>query len=192
MRKSKHPMYKTWVNMRNRSEKPYYASYRKLNISCCDDWLDFWKFVEDMAPKPLGRYSLDRIDTLKGYSKDNCRWATYVEQARNTTSNHIIIFEGSKYILTMLAEKFNIKRNTLLYRLRRGWSLEEALEVKPRKQKVYSGRLSYEEIKDIVTLINSGYSQLKCARLYGIDGSQINRIYHKFKNNLHVFEEEID
>jgi hypothetical protein len=35
-----------------------------------------------MGAKPAG-LSLDRIDNSKGYSKENCRWATIFEQKNN-------------------------------------------------------------------------------------------------------------
>ena len=39
--------------------------------------------LTNLGPRPVGRYSLDRIDNDRHYEAGNLRWATYAEQARN-------------------------------------------------------------------------------------------------------------
>ena len=53
----------------------------------CEEWKDFWVFVEDMGDRPEG-HSIDRKDNDKGYSKENCRWATAKEQIDNQRPRH--------------------------------------------------------------------------------------------------------
>lgn len=77
--------YKAWAGMNSRCnnpDTPIYARYGGVGIKVCDRWKDFSLFINDMGDKPAGK-SLDRIDHKKGYSPDNCRWATNSEQAQN-------------------------------------------------------------------------------------------------------------
>jgi hypothetical protein len=81
-----HPLYGSWRAMVERCTYPAhkdYANYGGRGITICDRWRqDFWAFVADMGERPAG-HSLDRVDNDRGYSPDNCRWATASEQRIN-------------------------------------------------------------------------------------------------------------
>lgn len=75
----------TWRSMRQRCEDPNhksYAAYGGRGIRVCAEWHSFERFLADMGPKPAD-LQLERVDNAKGYSKDNCIWATRSAQARN-------------------------------------------------------------------------------------------------------------
>lgn len=72
--------------------------------------------------------SLDRIDNNKGYSPDNCRWATMDEQLRNKRTNRNFTYKGKTKCLAEWAREYNLAEMSLSNRLKKGISIEEALE----------------------------------------------------------------
>ena len=87
--KTKHPYRNIWAGFMSRCyniKNVNYSRYGALGIEVCKEWReDFWKFVDDIGERPEG-FTLDRIDSSKGYSKENCRWASIHKQALNTKS----------------------------------------------------------------------------------------------------------
>lgn len=84
--KSKSRAYSCYYAMRARCELPSqvgYARYGAVGIAVCVEWGTFSVFYADMGDPPTSRHTLDRKDGTKGYSKENCRWATYKQQAQN-------------------------------------------------------------------------------------------------------------
>jgi|SaaInlV_200m_DNA_6_1039755.scaffolds.fasta_scaffold43351_2 hypothetical protein len=82
--KSRSLEYKVWDSMiqrcGNKSHKAY-DNYGGRGISVCSEWQDFENFYADMGDKE--GLTLERLDNDKGYSKDNCKWVTMTDQARN-------------------------------------------------------------------------------------------------------------
>jgi hypothetical protein len=78
--------YSSWLSMLARcqnSDRPDNMYYAGRGITICARWLSFENFLADMGIRPSRQYSLDRRDNDRGYSPDNCRWATAKEQANN-------------------------------------------------------------------------------------------------------------
>ncbi len=128
--KSSSRVYLIWRGMLARCSAASKGKTRKLyyekGITVCDRWQMFENFLADMGEPPES-HSIDRIDGTKGYFPENCRWATSKIQANNTVANHIITANGLTMTAAMWAEKTGIKPNTIIYRIRRGWSPEDAV-----------------------------------------------------------------
>ena len=121
----------TWRAMIQRCEDSRGTGYRLYGgrgISVCTRWRNsFIAFYDDMGDRPSPKHSIDRIDNDGNYTPSNCRWATRIQQGRNTRANHMITYEGRTHCLVKWSEIRGIHRNTLSTRLLRGWTVERAL-----------------------------------------------------------------
>jgi hypothetical protein len=133
---SETPEYRHWINMKSRCDNPRTPGfdYGGRGIKVCARWRDsFQNFFADLGPRPSPSHSVDRIDSNGNYEPSNCRWATPKEQGRNTRTNHLVIVGGREMTLAEAVETAPVPYNTVLYRLKRGWDLDDALS-RPAKK----------------------------------------------------------
>jgi response regulator of citrate/malate metabolism len=104
-----------------------HESYVERGIDVCPEWKSFEAFYADMGERPHGK-TLDRIDNSLGYLKENCRWATPLEQMNNRDINRFIEYKGERKTITEFGRKFGINVNTMRRRLRDGWTVEQTIE----------------------------------------------------------------
>lgn len=122
--------YVSWSAMKQRcaesSLSPQY--YRDKGIRVCDRWQNsFEEFLGDMGERPSKQHSIDRIDPNGDYGPENCRWATIVEQARNTSANVLLTHNGETKCIAAWADVLGFDQSVIRDRLRLGWSVAQAL-----------------------------------------------------------------
>lgn len=146
--KASHPLYRTWVMMRQRCNNPNSTSapwYHDMGIRVCDEWeQDFWAFVQDMGEKPHPSYTLDRMNPNGNYEPSNCRWASPTLQHHNRRENlgrsankprglrvwrKTLEFEGQHLTIKEWAEEFGLNETFLRTRLQQGFTLQEARDI---------------------------------------------------------------
>ncbi len=116
--------YRIWSGMKSRcnenASEGVWLIYGGRGIKVCDRWLNsFENFFEDMGKRPSKKHSIDRVDNNKGYSPENCRWATPKEQARNTRRCVWIEWGGTKKILKDWAEFLNVDYGSFRKRVKK-------------------------------------------------------------------------
>jgi hypothetical protein len=121
-----------WYHMIQRCHNPKhprFGNYGGRGITVCDRWrASYEAFVADMGLPPEPGLTIDRRDNDRGYSPDNCRWATSTTQSRNKTTSRYLEHDGVRLTLTDWAPRLGLTVQGLHARLRR-MSVAEALTV---------------------------------------------------------------
>lgn len=142
----KERLYHVWDGMKQRCSNPNHKEYSKYGgkgISVCSEWANSYPaFREFMLnhgydpEAPFGECTIDRIDNEGNYCPENCRIITIQEQQHNRETSVFYYLDGKRYTLTQIANNLGIPRGTLQGRLRRGFSIEEAISTPSRTIKV--------------------------------------------------------
>ncbi|MBZ9798805.1 hypothetical protein [Mesorhizobium sp. ES1-4] len=115
--------YSSWKNMKSRCKKEGSPVHSRFD--------DFGNFLDEVGPRLRPEYTLDRVKPgeLGGlYEPGNVRWLDKKGQANNRSSTRMLTAFGEYQSVSVLAEQYGQKRNTVLNRIdRQGWSVEEAL-----------------------------------------------------------------
>lgn len=133
-----------------------YKKYGAKGITICKGWIgtkgldNFYEwaikngFSGEKDSKGYNILSIDRIDNNKGYSPENCRWATRKQQSQNKSKTIWIEYKGEKNTLKSFCERFNLDYHPVFLRIyRRKWSIEKALStpIKKNHQIEYNGQI---------------------------------------------------
>lgn len=129
-------LYGIWHNMKWRCNNENAASYHNYGgrgISVCKAWEQFEPFMEWALKNGYSdELSIDRIDNNGNYCPDNCRWVNAKEQANNRRTNNLITANGETLTISEWEKKSGLSRQLILWRLRHGWSPNDATS-KPRR-----------------------------------------------------------
>ena len=135
-----------------------YKYYGGKGVTICDEWLlSFENFFDWAINNGYNEnLTIDRIDSEKEYSPDNCKWSTKKEQAYNRSISVKLTLNGRTMYMTEWAEELEIDKKILSWRYNNGWSDEEIL-TRPR---------DYKENK--LTLNEETHSMSEWSRITGI------------------------
>lgn len=146
--------YRSWKAMQYRCKKDSTYTFRQMyylrGITICDEWMDFWRFYQDMGGRPSGG-SIDRIDNDQGYRKDNCRWIEIYKQGRNTRRSIRVQYQGRSLCAHDIAEILHVDVFHV-YKMRKAGGLGHEVTERSIKclEELQSERIEYKgQIKTI-------------------------------------------
>lgn len=129
-RKENIRIYNIYQNMKERCYNKNcksFKNYGKRGIKICEEWLNDYNCFYEWAIKNgyKDELSIDRINVDGNYEPNNCRWATRIQQANNTTQNVFITYHNEKKTVAEWARTLNMSYSKLNYRLK-NWDIEKA------------------------------------------------------------------
>ena len=135
--------------MLHRCRTPGHISFDRYGdrgISVDERWEKFENFLADMESTFKPGLTIERIDNSKGYSKENCRWATYAEQMRNTRNTVMLDTPWGRLCLKDAAARAGMWWLTLRHRIHAGWPqsrwFDPVVHGGDRRSAAYSDRRS--------------------------------------------------
>lgn len=128
------PEYRSWQHMHNRCGNPKdigYHRYGGRGIKVCKKWAAFESFLADVGLRPSAKHSLGRKNNDGDYKPGNVSWETPLQQGGNNSRNRNFTISGRTMCLSAWVRERGLVVNTVHRRLKRGQSIEVALEIKP-------------------------------------------------------------
>jgi hypothetical protein len=141
----RHPLYTVYDSMIQRCYSKNHILYKRhgaRGIKVCREWLDnknvFFAWASDKWKPGLW---IERIDNNGNYTPKNCTFSTPRDNTNNRECSRTWMFKGKKSSIFEISEAVGIDSSTLLHRLGRGLSLQEAIKYKLNKSE--AGRKSW-------------------------------------------------
>lgn len=133
---SKTRLYGIWASMKTRcyvKGRDSYAYYGGRGIKVCEEWKDSFETFRDWALNNgyKDELTLDRINGDGDYEADNCRWVTIIEQQSNKRNNVFLDVNSEKHTASEWSRMIGGSTHLVSGRLRRGWSVEDAVTIPP-------------------------------------------------------------
>lgn len=117
---SRTKLYACWISIKHRCSNPKFPAFKHYGgkgIIICKEWeFNFEAFKDwSLANGYQEHLTIDRKDSNKNYEPDNCRWATWVQQANNRSTNKFYLVKEELLTITQISEKYNIDRSIVKY-----------------------------------------------------------------------------
>lgn len=153
------PEYITWLSIRRRcytKRQNSYPYYGGRGIRVCRRWRwSYRNFLLDMGRKPSPQHTIERRNNWKGYTPDNCYWATRDEQARNRSQCWKIKIAGATRTVVEWARFLGVSERRIYVRLHRGWTRKEAVLL-PMSQRLRRPSRDGATVRAALILLRAG------------------------------------
>lgn len=131
-------LFNIWASMRKRCTNPNekaYKHYGARGIKISSEWSNFDAFRDwSLNHGYDDSLTIDRINVNGDYCPSNCRWISNEEQSRNRTNNRRITINGETRLMVDWLKESPVSATTVYDRLRKGWTVEDALFITDRRR----------------------------------------------------------
>lgn len=161
-------LHKIYEHMMYRCYNPKsvnYKYYGARGIGVCEEWRNnpmlFKKWA--LSNGYNSTLTLDRIDSNKGYSPDNCRWVTMKDQSINKRNTVMVTYKGETKPFVVWCEELGLDATLVRTRVYHGkWSYQKAFETELRpKYKLITYNGKTQSMKEWAKEFHINYQTLK-------------------------------
>lgn len=173
--------YRSWKSMKQRcndNKDSSFSSYGGRGITVCGRWNSFENFLIDMGERPENT-TLDRINNNGNYNKENCRWATPLQQSTNRKNNINLTYKNETKTLSEWCKEYNVLYNIAHYRLLNGMKFEDIF-INNEKRDINNEEIPNERNEGICFLWDEDYSMQEIGYYYGISRQRVYQILSTF------------
>jgi hypothetical protein len=129
--------YRIWSGIKTRcynAKNHGFYNYGGRGITMCDRWLNgngnksgFECFLDDVGERKTSNLSIERRNNDGNYCKENCMWATPLEQGRNKRNNVLYTINGETKTAPEWERAYGLSKDLIRARMKKGWSVEKAI-----------------------------------------------------------------
>lgn len=137
--KYKSKLWNSWRGMKERCTNPNHKNYNLYKGKLCKEWYDCNTFCQWALNNGYKEgLSIDRIDTYKGYTPENCQWITKSENTiKGNTERKLKTYKykDSEYTCKELSKLLNINYHKLHQQLnRQNYTINYIIELDKKKK----------------------------------------------------------
>ena len=177
-------IYRIYYSMKSRCYNKNHIAYHRYGgrgIKICDDWKDdFTKFYSWAIDNGYtDALSIDRVDNDGNYCPENCRWVALQSDAQQLgrKGSRYISFNGETKQLCEWAKQYGIKPTTLRERLRRGWTMQEALSTSATNRKqLHPNQPKHRAHWHFIKMDGEKISLAEAGRRYNVDPKKLRKL----------------
>lgn len=173
------------------AEDARYAGYGARGIKVCDAWHDYDTFrswAEEHGYAPT--LTIDRRDNSKGYSPDNCRWATMCEQANNRSNNRHITYAGTTLTHSQWARVIGVSPQAIYAAIRRG--IDGAEYIRQHLDEGHGRKVCCTDSKATITVDGETHSIRRWAEIIGVSPGIVYRTIRDGKDPAEYIRSHLD
>ena len=146
----KEPLYIKWRAINYRCHGIKHDNYcTRKGLSVCEEWRNSYiKFkIWAYANGYKDGLHIDRIDNSQGYSPENCRFVTNIQNVNNRDNTFYIKYRGQKrsFMEVIHDKRLWLNMAAIRGRIKRGWDADSAIDTPIREGRYFRNTFSVED-----------------------------------------------